>query len=193
MNESKTVNINLGEKVKEENTMVETNIPEETEVVNVEDTNEEEKNQGSNLKIKIDKGEDKPLEDVSNNTQEDELIIDMNQDKNCKRIPNKEESVATNFIQGLLSYVKGDHFDKKITEQAKINGLGKREIANNFAMTCLGKLSDILHIALDTIADAFCTLVSLLAGLFIKGGDLIVRCAKRLVRVVTLNATCTQA
>ena len=104
---------------------------------------------------------------------------------------NTEEKKAKSFIKGLLDFLTNPNFEKKIVEESQKNGLQPRKVAKTFITKCLGTISDVLHLTLDTIHDAFSTLISILAGLLIKGGDLLIRCAKRLTRIVTLNATCT--
>ena len=101
----------------------------------------------------------------------------------------EDEDEAKGFIQGLLGYITNPGFEKKIVQQAQSNGLEPRQVADSFATKILGTISDLFHLALDTIADAFATLISMLAGILIKGGELLIRVFKRLVRIVTLNKT----
>lgn len=108
-------------------------------------------------------------------------------------ISKQDEVKAKSFVKGLLDFLTNPMSEKKIIEEAQKNGLQPRKVAKTFVMKCLGTLSDVLHLALDTVQDAFSTLISILAGLLIKGGELLVRCAKRLVRIVTLNSTCSTA
>lgn len=132
---------------------------------------------------------------ISDNTNKENIKDKKESETNTKvndtNEENTEEKKAKSFIKGLLDFLTNPNFEKKIVEESQKNGLQPRKVAKTFITKCLGTISDVLHLTLDTIHDAFSTLISILAGLLIKGGDLLIRCAKRLTRIVTLNATCT--
>lgn len=143
------------------------------------------------VKNNLDKEEEEDVNiDIDFEKLNNTIFANINFDEK-DNISKQDEVKAKSFIKGFLDFLTNPMSEKKIIEEAQKNGLQPRKVAKTFVTKCLGTLSDVLHLALDTVQDAFSTLISILAGLLIKGGELLVRCAKRLVRIVTLNSTCT--
>lgn len=126
------------------------------------------------------------VEEIEVEVERVEEVKDNTEEKSKEDAKND----AKDFVAGLLNFIKGGNFKKKIAEKSKETGLSERTLADSFFKKVLGTLSDVLHLAIDTVGDLYSTTICLLSGLLLSTGDLIIRCAKRLVRIVTLNSTC---
>ena len=101
----------------------------------------------------------------------------------------KDAKEAESFIKGFMSFLKGDGFEQAVNDTADKTGLPKKTVAKNFVMKCLGTIGDVVEIGVSMVEDCALTLINVLAMLLTKSVNLLVRVAKRLTRIVTLNQT----
>ena len=99
----------------------------------------------------------------------------------------KTEAEAKKFFEGFRNFLKSGSMEKKAEEISRKTGLPPKEVSKRFFLRVLGILGTGLEIVVNTAGDIVSSIINLIGRLLLGGVDLIMRTAKRLVRVVTLN------
>ena len=115
------------------------------------------------------------------------IVLDADPIDQTPEIPVLNEEEAKGFIEGFKEFISSGSMDAKATEISKKTGLPAREVSKNFLMKTLGIIGVTVDTGINMAGDLASTLINALGYLLLQGVDLIIRMAKRLVRIVTLN------
>lgn len=103
----------------------------------------------------------------------------------------EKEKKARKTIKDFMDYIKSDKFKSDVHTTAQKYRLPEREVANNFITKVLGTISDLCGIVVNTVRNTAHTLIDLLSAVLNGAVDVICNVANSIVRLVTLNRTCT--
>lgn len=103
----------------------------------------------------------------------------------------EKEKKARKTITDFMNYIKSDKFKSDVHDTAQKYRLPEREVANTFIGKVLGTIGDLCGIVVNTVRNTAHTVVDLLSAVLNGAVDVICNVANSLVRLVTLNRTCT--
>lgn len=102
-----------------------------------------------------------------------------------------KEKKATNYLNKLQEFIKGEDFKNQINQTAKKYNIPPKKLAHNFFEKALGTVGDILGIAIGVVCNAGRTVITI-AGTIANGiVNLIESIFRGIASIVTLNRTCT--
>lgn len=103
----------------------------------------------------------------------------------------EKEKKARKTIKDFMDYIKSDKFKSDVHDTAQKYRLPEREVASTFIGKVLGTIGDLCGIVVNTVRGTAHTVVDLLSAILNGAVDVICNVANSLVRLVTLNRTCT--
>lgn len=106
-------------------------------------------------------------------------------------VASVEEVVKSkNFILNFMDYIRSKQFFNSCERIAKEKKTTSKQVAKNFFEKVLGTISDVFHVAIDTLEGLIIGTLDILTRVLSAGTAIVCDVARRIVRVTTLNKTC---
>lgn len=134
---------------------------------------------------------------MSNANVVDEMFDEMLEEtaKACSKEEEKveEEKVeevrkeTKDILQGFLKYIRSIRFEKKIDNMSKTYQLDKKIVRNHFIKKILGKIADILHLAIAITAEIIKYVAEFISAIINKVVEFSYSVCTNLINLFTLN------
>ena len=102
-----------------------------------------------------------------------------------------KEKKATNYLNKLQEFIKGENFKNQINQTAKKYNVPPKKLAHNFFEKALGTVGDILGIAIGVVCNAGRTVITIAGTIANSIVNLVESIFRGIASIVTLNRTCT--
>ena len=102
-----------------------------------------------------------------------------------------KEKKATNYLNKLQEFIKGENFKNQIIQTAKKYNVPPKKLAHNFFEKALGTVGDILGIAIGVVCNAGRTVITIAGTIANSIVNLVESIFRGIASIVTLNRTCT--
>lgn len=127
------------------------------------------------------------VEDMFDEMLEETVEQMASEEETSKEKVEKAQVTAKETLTNFLNYIRSKRFTDKCKEISKRNGLNHKIVKNHYISSVLGKIADVLHLAITITAELIKYAVEFLVAIINKIVEFTYNVCTSLVNLFTLN------